>query len=135
MESLAKRRRELEDELRAVDEQLREMSGVQTTPRGRLRERGRQSALWHLLTKWQGHLFSGQSLESLFNSVDKDGSGFIDRDEVCQVSRRLGMVLKEGAPEGWEDRKETIGCGRGLGVSERARMPRGRAGPKERERN
>ena len=115
MERLAKRRRELEDELRAVDEEMRGMSDVQTTPPGRRRERGRESALWHLLTKWQGHLFSGQSLESLFNSVDKDGSGFIDRDEVCQVSRRLGMVLKEGAPEGREEIKGARGRGRGRG--------------------
>lgn len=97
MERLAERKKRLEKELQDIEEQLRHCSLQDSVPR---RDRGRGSAFWRLLTKWQGHLFSGESVESLFASVDKDGSGFIDRDEVQTVSKRLGMVLQEGQFEG-----------------------------------
>ena len=41
------------------------------------------------------YLAAGVNLKNLFNSVDVDGSGSIDREELALLSRTLGTSLDE----------------------------------------
>ena len=85
-------------ELREVQEkidmahQANEAIRIKTSAASRVDTTWRTS-FTRLLEKWQAHLWSGRSLEAVFASIDTNGNGLLDRDELKALFEKFNTPL------------------------------------------
>jgi hypothetical protein len=99
--SLLERKTALQMELREVQEKIDMAQQANEAIRTKPSDASRVDTTWRtsftrLLEKWQAHLWSGRSLEAVFASIDTNGNGLLDRDELKALFEKFNTPLDTG---------------------------------------
>jgi hypothetical protein len=99
--SLLERKTALQMELREVQEEIDMAQQANEAIRITTSDASRVDTTWRtsftrLLEKWQAHLWSGRSLEAVFASIDTNGNGLLDRDELKALFEKFNTPLDTG---------------------------------------